>query len=71
MLVTREDDFSNRLNIRASFRGCTALHYAVLADDRPTVTLLLEAGECRLLAMEHVPEPLTGSDKHRARSLAG
>ena len=33
VLVTREDDFNNRLNHRASFKGCTALHYAVLADD--------------------------------------
>uniref|UniRef100_A0A8B9G611 ClpB homolog, mitochondrial AAA ATPase chaperonin n=1 Tax=Amazona collaria TaxID=241587 RepID=A0A8B9G611_9PSIT len=46
VLVTREDDFNNRLNVRANFRGCTALHYAVLADDRATVMLLLEGGEC-------------------------
>nr|XP_060623149.1 mitochondrial disaggregase [Anolis sagrei ordinatus] len=44
VLVTREDDFNNRLNNRASFKGCTALHYAVLADDYPTVKLLLEGG---------------------------
>ncbi|XP_078601801.1 mitochondrial disaggregase-like [Branchiostoma floridae x Branchiostoma japonicum] len=44
VLVTREDEFSNRLNNRASFRGCTALHYAVLADDVHIVKALLEAG---------------------------
>ncbi|XP_053312581.1 caseinolytic peptidase B protein homolog [Spea bombifrons] len=44
VLVTREDEFSNRLNSRASFRGCTALHYAVLADDYATVRELLEGG---------------------------
>ncbi|KAF7236619.1 hypothetical protein EYD10_16674 [Varanus komodoensis] len=44
VLVTREDDFNNRLNNRASFRGCTALHYAVLADDHPTVKMLLDGG---------------------------
>ncbi|XP_061485147.1 mitochondrial disaggregase isoform X4 [Rhineura floridana] len=44
VLVTREDDFNNRLNNRASFKGCTALHYAVLADDYSTVKLLLERG---------------------------
>ncbi|XP_069828009.1 mitochondrial disaggregase isoform X3 [Dendropsophus ebraccatus] len=44
VLVTREDDFSNRLNNRASFRGCTALHYAVLMDDYGTVQALLEGG---------------------------
>ncbi|KAL8191375.1 UNVERIFIED_CONTAM: hypothetical protein K2H54_073218 [Gekko kuhli] len=45
VLVTREDDFSNRLNNRASFKGCTALHYAVLADDCPSVKMLLEGGK--------------------------
>lgn len=45
--MTREDDFNNRLNIRANFKGCTALHYAVLADDYLTVKLLLDGGELR------------------------
>ncbi|XP_048217588.1 caseinolytic peptidase B protein homolog isoform X2 [Perognathus longimembris pacificus] len=44
VLVTREDDFNNRLNNRASFKGCTALHYAVLADDFSTVKELLDGG---------------------------
>ncbi|KAJ8368098.1 hypothetical protein SKAU_G00081260 [Synaphobranchus kaupii] len=44
MLVTREDEFNNRLSSRASFRGCTPLHYAVLADDLHSVRMLLEAG---------------------------
>ncbi|GAA6083286.1 caseinolytic peptidase B protein homolog [Tachysurus ichikawai] len=44
VLVTREDEFSNRLSARASFRGCTPLHYAVLADDLRTVRMLLDAG---------------------------
>ncbi|XP_069615597.1 mitochondrial disaggregase isoform X1 [Ranitomeya imitator] len=44
VLVTREDEFSNRLNNRTSFRGCTALHYSVLMDDYGTVRALLEAG---------------------------
>ncbi|XP_071989877.1 mitochondrial disaggregase isoform X1 [Engystomops pustulosus] len=44
VLVTREDEFSNRLNNRASFRGCTALHYAVLMDDYGTAQALLEGG---------------------------
>lgn len=42
VLVLREDEFSNRLSNRASFSGCTALHYAVLADDVATVRTLLE-----------------------------
>ncbi|XP_054831070.1 caseinolytic peptidase B protein homolog isoform X2 [Eublepharis macularius] len=44
VLVTREDDFNNRLNNRASFKGCTALHYAVLADDCPSIKMLLDGG---------------------------
>ncbi|KAB0371061.1 hypothetical protein FD755_017470 [Muntiacus reevesi] len=48
VLVTREDDFNNRLNNRASFKGCTALHYAVLADDYRTVKELLDGGKTEL-----------------------
>ncbi|XP_077307253.1 mitochondrial disaggregase isoform X2 [Lithobates pipiens] len=44
VFVVREDEFSNRLNTRASFRGCTALHYAVLANDYGTVQALLQGG---------------------------
>ncbi|XP_068174205.1 mitochondrial disaggregase [Antennarius striatus] len=44
VLVSREDEFSSRLSSRAGFRGCTALHYATLADDTRTVSMLLEAG---------------------------
>ncbi|XP_034024082.1 caseinolytic peptidase B protein homolog [Thalassophryne amazonica] len=44
VLVSREDEFSSRLSTRAAFRGCTALHYATLADDPRTVRMLLEAG---------------------------
>ncbi|XP_027555616.1 caseinolytic peptidase B protein homolog [Neopelma chrysocephalum] len=58
VLVTREDDFSNRLNIRANFKGCTALHYAVLADDYLTVKLLLEAGASPLQKNEMGHTPL-------------
>ena len=42
VMVAREEEFNDNLNVRANFRGCTALHYAALADDAVTVTLLLE-----------------------------
>ncbi|KAG9471776.1 hypothetical protein GDO78_022908 [Eleutherodactylus coqui] len=58
VLVTREDDFSNRLNNRASFRGCTALHYAVLMDDYGTVQALLEGGADPLQKNEMGHSPL-------------
>nr|XP_032816380.1 caseinolytic peptidase B protein homolog [Petromyzon marinus] len=44
VLVVREDEFSDRLNTRASFQGVTALHYATLIDDARMVKLLLDAG---------------------------
>nr|XP_057935420.1 mitochondrial disaggregase [Doryrhamphus excisus] len=44
VLVSREDEFSSRLSSRAGFRGCSALHYATLADDPDTVRMLLEFG---------------------------
>ncbi|KAM7399348.1 hypothetical protein PAMP_018626 [Pampus punctatissimus] len=44
VLVSREDEFSSRLSSRAGFRGCSALHYATLADDPRTVHMLLNAG---------------------------
>ncbi|XP_058707503.1 mitochondrial disaggregase [Poecile atricapillus] len=58
VLVTREDEFNNRLNIRANFKGCTALHYAVLADDYLTVKLLLDAGANPLQKNEMGHTPL-------------
>ncbi|KAG8226017.1 hypothetical protein J437_LFUL004138 [Ladona fulva] len=44
VLIRREDEFNDRLNNRATFRGFTALHYAVLADDAKIVKLLLKGG---------------------------
>ncbi|EDM18274.1 rCG39494, isoform CRA_a [Rattus norvegicus] len=58
VLVTREDDFNNRLNHRASFKGCTALHYAVLADDYSIVKELLGGGANPLQRNEMGHTPL-------------
>ena len=41
VMVTREEEFNSNLNLRANFRGCTALHYAALADDIESVKILL------------------------------
>lgn len=40
----RLNEFSDFLNPGADFRGCTALHYAVLVDDLQLVKMLLSAG---------------------------
>lgn len=44
MWAVREEEFSDKLNMRASFSNCTALHYAVLAGYIEIVELLLEHG---------------------------
>jgi len=58
VLIAREDEFSDRLNVRASFKGCTSLHYAVLMDHSAIVKLLLDAGADPLCENEmgHKPE---------------
>lgn len=44
VLQKREDEFSDKLNSRASFRGFTPLHYAVVTDNIDIINLLLESG---------------------------
>ena len=44
--IARDEEFSNRLNNRSNFRGCTSLHYAVLMDSEVIVRMLLDAGLC-------------------------
>jgi ATP-dependent Clp protease ATP-binding subunit ClpB len=52
VLYEREDDFSDRLNSRATFKGFTALHYAVLTDDLAILKMLLEHGADPLIENE-------------------
>ncbi|CAL8373521.1 unnamed protein product [Gadus morhua 'NCC'] len=68
VLVSREDEFSSRLSSRAGFRGCTALHYATLADDLRTVSMLLEAGRTPPL-QEHHHHKHTTNPIHYIRSV--
>ncbi|CAL1536861.1 unnamed protein product [Lymnaea stagnalis] len=44
VLLTREEEFSDRLSNRANFQNCTPLHYAALVNDIESIKLLLEAG---------------------------
>ena len=50
VLVIQEDDFNNRLNYLASFKSCTALHYAVQAHNYSIVKELLDRGESYVVA---------------------
>uniref|UniRef100_A0A8B9J7B8 ClpB homolog, mitochondrial AAA ATPase chaperonin n=1 Tax=Astyanax mexicanus TaxID=7994 RepID=A0A8B9J7B8_ASTMX len=65
----REDEFSSRLSSRASFRGCTSLHYAVLADDPRTVRMLLEAGADPLQTNELGHTPLAYAKEGEMHTL--
>ena len=40
-MVTREEEFSDTLSLRANFRGCTPLHYAVMKGNVEAVLDLL------------------------------
>ncbi|XP_069496385.1 mitochondrial disaggregase [Ambystoma mexicanum] len=69
VLVTREDEFSSRLNSRVSFKGCTALHYAVLADDYSTIRELLEKGANPLQQNEMGHTPVDYAKEGEAKKL--
>uniref|UniRef100_A0A9J7XRF0 ClpB family mitochondrial disaggregase n=1 Tax=Cyprinus carpio carpio TaxID=630221 RepID=A0A9J7XRF0_CYPCA len=69
LLVSREDEFSNRLSSRASFRGCSALHYAALTDDLRTVRMLLDAGANPLQKNELGHTPLTYAKEGETATL--
>ncbi|XP_055330819.1 caseinolytic peptidase B protein homolog [Paramacrobiotus metropolitanus] len=65
VLVAREEEFSNRLNMKTTFSGCTALHYAVLANDVPTIKALLEAGADPQAEMDRGHKPTDfAKDQH-------
>ncbi|KAG0713132.1 Caseinolytic peptidase B [Chionoecetes opilio] len=53
----REGEFSALLNHNQMFRGCTALHYAVLAHDQESVRHLLEGGANPTLVNEYHFKP--------------
>ena len=51
VMVAREEEFNSNLNLRANFRGCTALHYAALADDYESIRILLGMCNPKLLTI--------------------
>ena len=67
MLISREEEFSDRLSNRATFKGCTALHYAVLSNDETIVKILLEAGKSKSTKMIRASKELK-VDKKKKRT---
>ena len=55
--VIREGEFSTILRHDQMFRGCTALHYAVLVDDPSCVQALLDGGADPTLENEYKFQP--------------
>jgi ATP-dependent Clp protease ATP-binding subunit ClpB len=52
VLCDREEQFSDRLNSRATFKGFTALHYAILSDNIEVIKILLDYGADPLIENE-------------------
>nr|CAD7567664.1 unnamed protein product [Timema californicum] len=69
VLVKREDEFSDRLNNRATFQGFTALHYAVLADHIEVVKVLLEKGADPSLENEAGHRPIEYARSEEMKQL--
>nr|CAD7405391.1 unnamed protein product [Timema poppensis] len=69
VLVKREDEFSDRLNNRATFQGFTALHYAVLADHIEAVKVLLEKGADPSLENEAGHQPIEYARSEEMKQL--
>ncbi|XP_050304628.1 caseinolytic peptidase B protein homolog [Anthonomus grandis grandis] len=59
VLMARDEEFSGNLNNKATFRGFTALHYAVLMDNLDIVKLLISYGANPTLETEAGKKPLT------------
>lgn len=53
----REGEFCTLFNHSRMFRGCTALHYAVLANDPETIQILLDSGANPMLENEYRFKP--------------
>ncbi len=69
MLIVREmTHFDARLHGNSDFRGTTALHYAVLADRKEVVKILMEFGADPNVRNKigHIPRDLARDDEMRS-----
>jgi ATP-dependent Clp protease ATP-binding subunit ClpB len=69
VLYEREEEFSDRLNSRATFKGFTALHYAALTDSTEIIKLLLDAGGDPLIENDLGHRAFEYSDNESVKAL--
>lgn len=69
--LEREDEFSDRLSLRTNFKGCTALHYAVLANCVESVRALLEADADPTIENDSGHPPMNYCRDEQIRSMLG
>ncbi len=69
VLYQREDEFCDRLNNRATFKGFTALHYAVLRDDYNLIKILLESGADPTIENESGHKAADYTDNEKVKEL--
>ncbi|KAJ1529318.1 hypothetical protein ONE63_006109 [Megalurothrips usitatus] len=67
VVTIREEEFCDRLDYMATFRNFSALHYAVLADDVDTVSVLLQGGANPLQQNDHTKLPISYSNRENRR----
>lgn len=65
----REGEFSDLLNVRATFQGFTALHYAVLSDNVEVVEALLQGGANPISVNNAGHRPVDYAQEGKAKTL--
>lgn len=69
VFTIREREFSHKLNQSVTFKGCTALHYAVLIDNFAIVKKLLDAGANPLQQNDLGDEPIDYAENSAIKDL--
>ena len=67
--MKREEEFSDRLNSKASFKGFTALHYAVLSGSLSCVKALLEGGANPTIENESGHRPVDYAESEKMKEI--
>eukprot|EP00096_Caligus_rogercresseyi_P001129 TRINITY_DN1176_c0_g1_i1.p1 TRINITY_DN1176_c0_g1~~TRINITY_DN1176_c0_g1_i1.p1 ORF type:complete len:454 (-),score=116.42 TRINITY_DN1176_c0_g1_i1:423-1784(-) len=69
VMMRRQGDFSEEIKVRANFKGCSPLHYAVLADEREVTELLLKSGANPFQRNDYGKSPLDYAQDSEIKDL--